>query len=198
MGWLVQEVRRRATDMDLALILRRMGYSSVRQEALARLDEVLACDRLGLGTTWFDFRFDGLGFAESLCQALGIDVEEQRAELESLANQCFEDRWAFQPWLLVDTGVHYKGEQFAPFEGGGSARQISFPVGFWRLPLVEQLASVRQTIREHSVSAAKEAALGGAVQRYLYFYDDSRAIIFSPQAEIIGECRSSQFCGWPA
>jgi|GEM_PF-3661892 len=188
MGWLVQEVRRRAADMDLALILRRMGYSSVRQEALARLDVVLACDRLGLGTTWFDFRFDGLGFAESLCQALGIDVDEQRPELESLANQCFDDRWAFQPWLLVDTGA---AGRVAPLERSEARYQIGFPVGFWRLSLVEQLASVRQVIREHSGDAIKEAALGEAVQRYLYFYDDGQAIIFSPRAEIVGEYRVS-------
>src|SRR5690606_4282345 len=97
-------------------------------------------------------------------------------------------------YIFVDTDFRRTSQPLFALAACESMRRLKLGDGFWRLPLVEQLASVRQCIREHGVASGGKVGPWGSVQRYLFYFAEGDAIVFSPQAEIIGEhrCRPDQ------
>lgn len=187
MSWLIHEVRRLVTEQEPETILQRMGYQPQDLRALARLKEVVADNQLGLRESGFDFRYDSRGFALALCRALGINELQADSEINELTQACFEDRWAFRPYIFVDTAFRRTSQPLFALAACEAMRRLKLGDGFWRLPLVEQLASVKQRIREHVVTSGGKVGPWGLVQRYLFYYTENQALVFSPEAEIIGE-----------
>lgn len=187
MSWLVEEVRRRVAEQEPHTVLEKMGYKADNGNALARLRHVVADDVLGLGDSGFDFRYDGRGFLRALCSALNIKGDKVEQDIRALEQVCHEDRKAFRAYLFVDTGLSRTSQPVFALALCEQWRNLPLPARTRRLSLPEQLAVVRAHIHEHMASCGGTLRMWGDVQRYLYYYADNAALVFSSEGELIGE-----------
>lgn len=58
----------------------------------------------------FDFRYDSRVFALALCRVPGINEVWPEEKINQMMQTDFDDCWAFNPYLFVDTGFRRTSE----------------------------------------------------------------------------------------
>ncbi len=189
-----QAARLQAARRHPDALLRSMGYGRVNAQRRARLARVLNDDLLGLDHGEFDFRFDSLGFARALCEALDLPVDMVEAGLTGL-HQLVARRRAYAPSMFVDTGFKRKSEPVFVLAAMEGKRWISFERTFRDLPAIQQIHTAGEHAREHFEMHGGVLPLWGAIQRYVFFHAPERSLWLAPDGRVIEngpECESSR------
>ncbi|MGM1053972.1 MAG: hypothetical protein ACQEXO_16525 [Pseudomonadota bacterium] len=172
-------------DVD---VLRGMGYATADEAALAHLRAIRGSAYLGLETSYRDARYGERGFLEALCRCMGLDESESLTAIEGLNERLIEDRAAFRHWLFADTDyVRGPGTPIFAMAFTERFRRLKFPIGFWRPPWEERLASACQKARDHMQESGGKLVTWGEIKRYHYCFAEQRSIVISTTGEVIGE-----------
>ncbi|MDI5891814.1 hypothetical protein [Halomonas rhizosphaerae] len=183
-----QELRLRTQHLADADVVRGMGYTTVDEAVLAHLRAIPESPYLGLEKEYRDARYGERGFLEALCRCLGLDEAETLADIEYVAERLAEDRAAFRHLLFADTDyVRGPGTPIFAMAFTEHYRRLKFPIGFWRLPFEERLASACQKAREHMQDSGGRLVTWGDIKRYHYFHAQGESVVISPRGEILGE-----------
>lgn len=172
-------------DLDL---LRGMGYTTADEATLAHLQDIRMSPYLGLEKDYRNERFGERGFLEALCNFIGLEPVEYLAAIDDIDGRLAEDRAAFRHWLFADTDyVRGPGTPIFAMAFTERFRRLKFPIGFWRLPYEERLASACQKARDHMQDSGGKLVTWGEIKRYHYCFAEKRSIVISTTGEVIGE-----------
>ncbi|GAB2794616.1 hypothetical protein GCM10027040_21100 [Halomonas shantousis] len=162
-----------------------MGYRKLGEAALRRLNEVLEDPDLGLSSGGFDFRFGSREFLCALCDVVGLDETDYLPLIEARQQWLSDERQAFKPYLFIDTGFRRSDRPGAAIfvlavcEG---MRRLTFPEGFWRKSLAEQVQLAQARVREFMAETSGDVKIWGMAHRFLFFHAEDAAIELPRQA----------------
>lgn len=179
-----QAVRLQAARRSPDELLRRMGYGRVNAQRRARLVRVLDDDLLGMDDGEFDFRFDSLGFARALCEALELPVDMVEQGISDL-HQSVARRRAYAPSMFVDTGFKRKNEPVFVLAAMESKRWISFERTFRDLPAIQQICIAGKRAKEHFEVHDGVLPLWGEIQRYVFFYAPEITLYLNTHGQVV-------------
>lgn len=176
-----------ASSVPRERLLPLMGYAPDDDKASARVQTVLDSPFYGLESSHFDFKYGGVGFLQALGRALGIDDTALETEIERVQTQLRAESDAFRPYLWVDTQFKRQNQPIFALAFCEPHRYLYFSKRTALQPLSEQLREVRQRILSHMRQTGGEVVLWGRVHRYLYYYAEGKALVFSTDGELLGE-----------
>ncbi|WP_346796336.1 hypothetical protein R5M92_12785 [Halomonas sp. Bachu 37] len=182
------ELQRRAASRPA--LLRKMGYRKLGEIVVRRLYEVLKDPDLGLSSGGFDLRFGSREFLCALCEAVGLDEADYLPLIEA-RQQWLSDEWhAFKPYVFIDTNFRRSdrpGTAIFVLAICESMRRITFPEGFWRKPLSEQIQLAQARVRQFMAETGGDVKIWGTAKRFLFFHAEDAAIEISPSGQVLGD-----------
>lgn len=168
-------------------ILKAMGYQKPTQQTIERLESVMASKRLGLEHGGFDLKYSTPEFLGALCKVAGIDEQEARQRVRHLHNGVSEDWHAFKPYLWVNTHFKRRSQPIFALAAMESRRYLSFPEGFWRLPIAEQLGEAQRKVHTHMADTEGTLPMWGDIDEYWFFYEPETAYVLSTSGDVLGK-----------
>ena len=176
-----------ATSLPRETLLTQLGYSPKDDKASARVQAVLDSPFYGLEASHFDFKYGGVAFVQALGQVLGIDSVAIDTEIERAQARLRAESDAFKPYLWVDTQFKRKTQPIFALAFCEPLRFLQFAKSTALRPLGEQLCEVRQRIQNHMQETGGTLVMWGPVHQYFYYYADGKALVFSREADLLGE-----------
>jgi len=174
-------------DKPLVDILKAMGYQKPSEQTIERLETVLSSDTLGLAHGGFDLRYSTPEFLVALCKVAGIDEQEARQRVRHLHNGISEDWHAFKPYLWVNTHFKRSSQPIFALAAMEGRRYLSFPEGFWRLPIAEQLGEAQRKVHAHMADTEGTLPMWGDIHEYWFFYEPEKAYVLSTRGDVLGK-----------
>ncbi|MDF1822254.1 MAG: hypothetical protein P1U64_11800 [Alcanivoracaceae bacterium] len=168
-------------------VLRSMGYRQPAQKEVARLENVIASEDLGLASGGFDFRFSDEEFLKALCAQLGIGDELVDAAVQNIREALAAEKAAFKPWLWVETGFRRTSQPVFALSLCEPLRRLRLEENLWQLPFDEQILRAGHRIREHMAETGGELDMWGVIQQYWFFYAPEKSLVMSRNGDVIGE-----------
>ena len=176
-----------AASLSRKTLLTQLGYSAEDEKAWARVQSVLESPFYGLESSHFDFKYGGVAFIQALGRVLGMEYTALDTEIERIQTHLRAESDAFRPYLWVDTRFKRQNQPIFALAFCEPHRHLYFAKSTSLRPMANQLNEVRQRIHTHMQQTGGTVALWGPVHQYFYYYSDNKALVFSPEAELIGE-----------
>lgn len=181
-----QELRLRLSHLSRREILLHMGYVKPNKSQFQRLDSVMKDPDLGMGESYYDFKYSSEAFVIKLSDIAGISSSLTRKEVTLIQERVIRQKQAFKPYLFVDTGFKRTTQPVFALAACEGQRYLHFDKDFWSVPLYEQLVTVYERIQEHMDQTKGFLGVWGYIRRYYFVYDyDGSAIEINPAGQIV-------------
>ena len=174
--------RHRKSEVALAL-----GYRHISEKFIARLNRVVSDDCLGLDAGGYDFKHSDESFLRALCKLAGIGGEPLNAEIRRIHDVIQYRKAAFMPTVFIDTGFKRVAEPVFLLAVSERLRWLSWPLRFADLSDAEQLEAACTRVKEHYAEANGQLLVWGAIQRYVFQYNETHAWVIDVDGNVVDE-----------
>jgi len=168
-------------------ILRKIGYRNINDKTIKRLTNVLSDELLGLDKNYFDFKYSNCEFVKALCKLSGVDLNDYQNESEKQIVRATILKYAFQPYVFVDTGFRRKSQPIFALAFMEGHRHLSLPIEYKAPSLEEQVKYVKTLISEHYKNTSGHLDVWGEIRRYVFNFSENAHLVFNPDGELIDE-----------
>ena len=165
-------------------VLRKIGYRNINDKTITRLENVLSDEFLGLDKSYFDFKYSNYEFVKALCKLCDVDLNDYQNELEEKKVRATTLKYAFQPYVFVDTGFRRKSQPILALAFMEGHRHLSLPIEYKAASLEEQVKYVKSLISEHYKNTDGHLEMWGKIKRYVFNFSENAHLVFSPDGEL--------------
>jgi len=186
---LQQELRLRAANISRDDLLHLLGYRRLTPKHRQRLFSVLNEPWLGLRRSAFDFRYGDHAFILALADVLGINVQLAKTQLQVIRSDLYALESEFVPYIWVDTGFKRTTQPIfalAFCEPQRTIRLNEQDLALYRkMNMPQRVQLISRTVKAHHQMHQDRLGIWGVIQRYVYHYEQSRALILLPNGEVL-------------
>lgn len=168
-------------------VLRKIGYRNISDKTIERLANVLSDEFLGLDKSYFDFKYSNCEFIKALCKLSNVDVNDYQNELEEQTVRATTLKYAFQPYVFVDTGFRRKSQPIFALAFMEGHRHLCLPIEYKAVSLEEQVKYVKTLITEHYKNTDGHLDVWGEIISYEFNYSKNACLVFNTNGELIDE-----------
>lgn len=173
----------RLAGIEVKELSRRLGYQTTGK-VMVRVDTIINSRYLGLDKASFDLRYSTPELIRKIAEVFSIPallcdkvIEEIEAELLSKAQK-------FKSYIFIETDFKRKDESVFMLSALQSRRFLDVKEETRCLSLNDQVDVVCEQIKEH-YQQQQSLYLWGEIQKYVFYYDESLVLQFSPIGDLI-------------
>lgn len=176
------------SNKDYAELGSLLGYSTKRiQHFTRRLMAIMDDDRLGLGSSRFDFKYSDEAFVKALSKALDLSKVDCLEFIREV-NQCRDrERQAPKVTILIDTNFIRTSEPVFALAAMENRRRMKVDRDIVIQGEAAYIAEIKRLIIEHYHSCDGELPMWGKIVQYIAEIGHQRALYFSPEGALIKE-----------
>jgi len=163
-----------------------MGYPEHSlPNAGKRLAAALADPDLGLRSSHYDFRYSNREFLIALVDALAIDREPALAAIDALQRKLQRQRYAFRPWIFVETGFRRSTEPVFALAAMEGHRRIRMPESAVLAGNKELVRIASEKAKEHFRRHQGEVPLWGEIKEYKLILENEEQVVLDPAGAVV-------------
>lgn len=194
---LQKELAIRAAHLEDTELLLLMGYSRPNSKHRERLKTVLADPLLGLRVSAFDFRFGNRAFIQVLGQVLGISHNAIQRELQEICEKLEVEQRQFKPVVKVITDFNRTTQPIFVLAACEHQRSLRFTQGelqhYFSVTVTDQVHLISKKVKQHYDHCQGSLGIWGSIQRYVYHYDNTHALIMLPNGMVREEIKKTDY-----
>jgi hypothetical protein len=171
---------------DPSELLRGIGYPEHSlPNASKRLAAVLADPDLGLRSSRYDFRYSNREFLIALVDALAIDREPAIAAIDALQRKLQRQRYAFRPWIFVETCFRRSTEPVFALAAMEGRRRIRMPESAILADRKELVRIASEKAKEHFQRHQGQLPLWGEIREYKLILENEEQVVLDPAGAVV-------------
>lgn len=185
---LQQHLQLKLVNVPLRDIAQIMGYPKFRRaQAAQRIHKAIYDPSLGLYSGSFDFRLSSREFLITLCEVLGINIDEHLDDIERIEAKHLFQRDSFKSYVFVDTNFKRNNQPIHALAICEGQRNLQLSYDNRVKPLHEQVRYVRELIKDHYIDNSGSLGIWGEIIKYIFHYHDDGAVELAPDGMVIRE-----------